>query len=109
MLQNSEARLLNVRPSPGRSARAPFPMSQSRNSARRFAALSILCVRDAPHPLHRHLVAPELVCPLRFIVEPHALQIGLSTRSSCPRTTSSSRKLARTGASIGKWTHILSE
>lgn len=52
-------------------------MSQSRNSARRFAALSILCVRDAPHPLHRHLVAPELVCPLRFIVEPHALQIGL--------------------------------
>jgi hypothetical protein len=29
-------------------------------------------VVDAPHDLQRHLVRPELVCPLRFVSPPHA-------------------------------------
>ena len=49
-----------------------FARSQSANSLRSLEELSYLCVVDAPQDLQRHLVAPELVLPLRFVSPPHA-------------------------------------
>jgi hypothetical protein len=45
--------------------------SQFRKIANSLTVLSYLTVVDAPQDVQRHLWAPELVLPLRFVLPPH--------------------------------------
>lgn len=49
-----------------------FESSHSKNSLRLFVERSYLCVIDAPYTLQRHIEAPALVLPLRFVSPPYA-------------------------------------
>lgn len=75
--QNFAAFLLNVLDERPKSSWRRLEKSQRRKTACSLADLSMRCVVDAPQLLQRHLCAPELVLPLRFIAAPQAPHFGL--------------------------------